>query len=677
MSYDYLLYDGKSGSLAPTLQSWSYGQINLKNSDVVYPGDKYSTSIGCDWSTGLQLHGSIVFEFRDLDTISFLIRGKKGGEKITITAQNAGAKIGQSLTITDLTEEWVLKTIDPTKFVNASGPLPLDILGGFVIVAPPTSISNDTVYLTNITVSSKILYHDASVTVDTSTSIRQLSPWIFGANFADSEGFVSYKYTTNRWGGNAVTRYAWDLDVQNRAADWYFEDLPNTVSDESKLPYNTSSDRFINDTFNSGSIPIITLPTIGWAPFDRQPRCGFSTSKYGPQTQQDPERPSLGCGNGIKTDGTSITGNDPKDTSKVVNATYVLQWLAHLKEVFDDEKFYSMKYILDNEPNFWDGTHRDVHPNKLTYDELWAYTVSYGAAIKAQYPKIELMGPDISGYCHLFFSPADGFCAVGADRKAHDNLPLMQWFIQKLGTYNLSNNTKLIDWLDIHCYPEGVAPDETIAAKLVRLRFPREMWDPTYVVESWYLEKTWYIRQIKGWIDQYASWLRISCTEYNSAGFDDDSVSGAVANVETFCVFAREGVDLATRWTMPRVGSIAESAFKMLTNYDSQNSGLLQTPLVINATSTDESAITAYGFTNNNTQLLHVVLVCKNIDPPPSPSKTKIDLTNFAGTGTVDVYRLDSDHNGTKVTSFKFSSSILSLEIPSVSATLLVVKADS
>ena len=33
--------------------------------------------------------------------------------------------------------------------------------------------------------------------------------------------------------------------------------------------------------------------------------------------------------------------------------------------------------LADNEPNYWSGTQRDVHPADLTYAELWNYTVRY------------------------------------------------------------------------------------------------------------------------------------------------------------------------------------------------------------------------------------------------------------------------------------------------------------
>ena len=45
------------------------------------------------------------------------------------------------------------------------------------------------------------------------------------------------------------------------------------------------------------------------------------------------------------------------------------------------------EYILDNEPNLWSTTHRDVHPDPVTYDELLAKTIAYGTAIREAGPR--------------------------------------------------------------------------------------------------------------------------------------------------------------------------------------------------------------------------------------------------------------------------------------------------
>ena len=54
-------------------------------------------------------------------------------------------------------------------------------------------------------------------------------------------------------------------------------------------------------------------------------------------------------------------------------------------------------YNLDNEPMLWNSTHRDVHPQPLSYDELRDRTYTYGAAIKAADPGAKTLGPVVVG----------------------------------------------------------------------------------------------------------------------------------------------------------------------------------------------------------------------------------------------------------------------------------------
>lgn len=65
-------------------------------------------------------------------------------------------------------------------------------------------------------------------------------------------------------------------------------------------------------------------------------------------------------------------------------------------------------YNLDNEPELWHETHRDVHPSPLTYDELVNKTIAHAAALKA----VDLTDPQTLGYASYgwtgyWYSPAD------------------------------------------------------------------------------------------------------------------------------------------------------------------------------------------------------------------------------------------------------------------------------
>jgi hypothetical protein len=94
-------------------------------------------------------------------------------------------------------------------------------------------------------------------------------------------------------------------------------------------------------------------------------------------------------------------------------------------------------YILDNEPDLWNTTHRDVHPDPLTYDELLDRTLRYGAAIREADPEAVIAGPASWGWSGYFFSAKD--VAVGSnlqpDRRAHGGVPLLPWYLRALAGY--------------------------------------------------------------------------------------------------------------------------------------------------------------------------------------------------------------------------------------------------
>ena len=113
-----------------------------------------------------------------------------------------------------------------------------------------------------------------------------ISPEIYGMNFADQSLAQELKLPVNRWGGNATTRYNWQLDISNRGSDWYFENIPN--SNGSGLPDSAASNQFIEANQGTTTATILTVPLIGWTPkFDPDIVCGFSVSKYGAQHSQD------------------------------------------------------------------------------------------------------------------------------------------------------------------------------------------------------------------------------------------------------------------------------------------------------------------------------------------------------------------------------------------------------
>jgi hypothetical protein len=52
--------------------------------------------------------------------------------------------------------------------------------------------------------------------VDPGADRRPVSPLVFGVNFASPATVLRMRYTANRWGGNATSRYSWVDDTSNR-----------------------------------------------------------------------------------------------------------------------------------------------------------------------------------------------------------------------------------------------------------------------------------------------------------------------------------------------------------------------------------------------------------------------------------------------------------------------------
>ena len=108
------------------------------------------------------------------------------------------------------------------------------------------------------------------------------------------------------------------------------------------------------------------------------------------------------CGSGVNTNG-DITGNDPADTSVAITTTFVISWINHLKSRYDTAANGGVLfYNLDNEPMLWNSTHRDVHPQPTTYDELRDKTYAYAAAIKQADPSAQDPRPGVVGLVRLF-----------------------------------------------------------------------------------------------------------------------------------------------------------------------------------------------------------------------------------------------------------------------------------
>jgi hypothetical protein len=440
-----------------------------------------------------------------------------------------------------------------------------------------------------------------ALSVDVTAGRHAISRDIYGMNFADEDLAAALRLPVRRWGGNATTRYNYALDETNRGSDWFFENVPGTA-DPAGLPAGSETDAFVDQDRRTGTSSVLTVPLIGWVPKARDYSCGFSVAKYGPQQQTDQWRPD--CGNGVAPDGTPITGNDPADTSAPAGAAYVTDWINHLTSTYGTAANGGVKfYNLDNEPDIWFQTHRDVHPAGAGYDEMRDQTYAIASAVKAADPGARTLGPVGWGWNSLTLSGADqqtcgiegGSCwSNPPDRAAHGGVDFGAWYLQQMRAYEQAHGVRILDYYDNHWYPQesgvafGNASDP--ATNALRLRSTRNLWDPSYVDESWIGTATQLIPRMKQLVAADYPGTKTAVTEYNWGALD--SMNGALAQADVLGIFGREGLDLATLWAPPTAAQPGAYAFRMYLNYDGNGGAFGDTS--VQATSADQGQLAVY-----------------------------------------------------------------------------------
>jgi hypothetical protein len=433
-----------------------------------------------------------------------------------------------------------------------------------------------------------------------------ISPYIYGVA---GEVTRDLPATARRWGGNPTSRYNWQNDSDNRAKDWFFENAKNAG-------YRA----FLAGNSAQQVASALTVPMIGWVAKDAT-SVGFPVSVYGAQRAHDPNRPD--AGDGTYPDGVAMKPKSPSLTSVPAPPDMIQKWVEAIREQDKRTQSRSVKlYFLDNEPNLWSSTHRDLHPDPLTYDELLDRSIKYGTAIRAADPQALIAGPAEWGWTGYFYSAQDALLGVGArpDRRAHGDVPLIAWYLKKLHDHDRASGSRVLDVLDVHYYPQAkdvYSPAADPATAALRLRSTRALWDPSYKDESWINDTVRLLPRLKEWVAQNYPGLGISIGEYNFGG--EQHISGGLALAEALGRFGVAGIDYAFYWFVPPKGSPAYWAFRAYRDFDGKGGRFLDRSLDTRMDS-DVSL-----FASRDESGKHLVLIALNLDPLKA-AKVNIEL---------------------------------------------------
>jgi len=492
-----------------------------------------------------------------------------------------------------------------------------------------------------------------ALTVDAGAATHPISPYIYGLNFATESFAREIDLPLRRWGGNNTTRHNWQSNATNHASDWFFH---NDLHYDDYTGLAETADQWIARNQSTGTESLITMPMAGFLAKNGDPfTYAFSIKEYGAQTDDDGPDGFPDCGNGVLLSGAYVI-NDPTDTSFAADESYATSWMDHLVTNFGPASAGGVRFIaLDNEPGLWHETHRDIHPAPFTYDESFDKGTRFAGAVKAKDPDVLIFGPVQDGWARYFYASESALAPEAVtDRRNHGDVDFVPWYLQQMSGYEQFNGVRLLDFLDLHFYPQN-GEDQTLAGdsakQALRLRSTAALWDASYVDESWIGDNgldggiVRLIPRMRDWVNANYPGTRLALTEYNWGGLED--INGALAQADVLGIFGAEGLDVAALWNYPAHTNPAEEviaydvfetlpgawAFRMYRNYDGVGGKFGD--LSVSANSADRGQLAVYGAQRTSDNALTVMVINKT----GGDLDATVSIAGFAPAGAGGVYR--------------------------------------
>ena len=516
-----------------------------------------------------------------------------------------------------------------------------------------------------------------ALSIDAAASVHPISPYVYGVNaWGDNPLAKMMRIPLARWGGDDATSYNWQTDVKNNTGDnpWCFKNYRSSPSFDQIHAANLAA----------GAVTIGTISLMDWTP-STVGACSFSVKKYGAQKSVNPGDPD--CGNGTLLNGTPVN-NDPNDAYAPVTEAFALEWVRHLLASFGPANAGGVRlWSMDNEPEWWNGTHTDIHPTLSTYADMWERNLKWAQAVKSVDPTALITGPVPAGWSGMLFSRADMNSGWGRAPWQYWDNPIeynqygktywVPYYLQQMKKFEQQNRYRLLDVLDVHAYiaPWGMSGDVGDAAmETLRMTSTRALWDPSYYPPGGGFQDATgaelapqMVPRMRQWVADNYPGTKTAITECNWGA--PDSITGAIAQADILGIFGREQLDYATVWIGMSPSSPIAFAFKTYLNYDG-NGGQFGA-ISVSATSDNPDTLSIFAAKRYDSVLTVLVL-----NKTASDLADAISLANFTPAGTAQVWQYSQSNLSAIVrqtSDIAVSLSGLSMTFPKYSMTLLVI----
>lgn len=388
---------------------------------------------------------------------------------------------------------------------------------------------------------------------------RAISPMIYGYNAISDPG--ARGVAALRAGGNRFTAYNWENNASNAGNDYMFENDGFLVMGAANPESPGEAVRPTLVTAGQiGAAAVLTIPIVDYVSADKAPLGNVMSSGSDYLTTRFKQnKPTRGSA--------PTPGVAPDTTDAFVYEDEFVAWV--------DAEFPTLPVLfsLDNEPDLWSQTHKEVHPAALTYDELVTRNIAYASAIKAVRADAPVLGFVSYGW--------QGYVSLQAAPDAGPKGNFIDYYLKQMRAAESSHGGRLVDYLDLHWYPEATGVGASGAAVRItgkdtspgvveaRVQAPRSLWDPGYLEASWVAGAAGgpiaLVPRIENQIDRDYPGTKLAFSEWNYGGGGD--ISGTVATADVLGIFGREGVALSSIWPS---GSepFTEVAVALYRNYD-------------------------------------------------------------------------------------------------------------
>jgi hypothetical protein len=396
-------------------------------------------------------------------------------------------------------------------------------------------------------------------TIDATAAVHPISRWIYGINEFALGGTAWPNLTFRRVGGNRWTAYNWVNNASNAGSDFIFQ------NDDYLGGGNTPGGAVIPAVQNASmqkAALLLTIPIQGYVAEDKNGDGDVRDTPHYLQKRFQVEKAMKGAPFTLTPPNTTIFQDE------------FVNWVKTKYPYSQTDPLRPIWFSLDNEPDLWAETHKEVHPHAPRYSELVAKGTDYAKAAKAVAPNSLVFGPvsyGWNGYVNLQNAP---------DANGRD---FLLFYLQQMKAASATAGKRLLDVLDLHWYPEVTVGDvhsgEPItgtgtspAVIAARVQAPRSLWDTTYTENSWITQDDIQqpIQLIPRMLAKIATGYpstKLAFTEYNyGAG---RHISGGIAQADVLGIFGKYGVFAAAQFPLlNKPETYVQGAFKMYRDFD-------------------------------------------------------------------------------------------------------------